>query len=133
MTLIEIMVVMIILAGLVAILSKTVTKSLDKAKMNQAKIIIGEVGKALDTYYADCSSFPTTEQGLDALIKQPTGGRPCPNWGPEPYLPKKPQDPWNTDLVYTSADGTSYNLKSLGKDHTEGGDGYAKDISNEDL
>ncbi len=132
MTLVEIMVVLIILATLSTVLIRTVTGALNKAKFNQAKILIGEIGKALDTYYADCNSFPTTDQGLEALLHQPTSGKPCPNWGPEAYMPKKPSDPWGRDLVYTS-DGLTYKLKSFGKDGQEGGEGAGRDVSNEDL
>ena len=133
MTLIEIMIVLVILGTMGTVLITKVIGSLGKAKVNQAKILIGEVGKSLDQFYTDCGFYPATEQGLDALVSAPTSGRTCSNWGPEPYTKKKPKDPWGHDLIYTSSDNAHYVLKSLGADGVEGGEGINKDISSEDL
>ena len=84
------------------------------------------MGKALDMYYTDCGSYPS---GLDGLV---SGGGDCENWGPDPYMKKVPRDPWGTDFIY-EVDGGSYILISLGQDRREGGDGFGKDISSEDL
>lgn len=130
MTLIEIMIVLVIIATMGTVLVTQVNKQLDKGRMNQAKILIAEVGKNLDQYNLDCGAYPTTDQGLNALLSPPGSG--CANWGPEPYLKKAPKDPWGTELVYSS-DGSKYLLKSYGKDKKEGGDGIARDISSEDL
>ncbi len=132
MTLIEIMIVLIIVATMGTIVVSKVSGQLGKAQVNEAKILIGEVGKTLEQYNLDCGTFPTTEQGLAALVSPPTGGRTCPNWGPEPYRKSVPRDPWNHDLSYQS-DGSKYSIKSLGKDGQEGGEGLNKDISSDDL
>ncbi|MBK9293371.1 MAG: type II secretion system major pseudopilin GspG [Oligoflexia bacterium] len=130
MTLIEIMIVLVIIATMGTVLVTQVNKQLEKGRMNQAKILIAEVGKNLDQYNLDCGAYPTTDQGINALLTPPGSG--CANWGPEPYLKKMPKDPWNSELSYSS-DGSKYILKSYGKDKKEGGDGYNRDISSEDL
>lgn len=127
MTLLEIMIVLAILGGLIAVLATSVQGQFRKAKIRQAKIQISEYGKALDMYYTDCNQYPTTEEGLQALMVAPST---CSNWGPDPYLKKLNKDPWNGDFVYESS-GNAYTLKSLGSDHREGGTGDGADITNE--
>lgn len=129
MTLVEIMVVIAIIAGITSVLVSTVTGRLKAAKLKQAKIQLAEVGKALEVYYTDCGSYPSPEVGLKALLEAPEG---CSNWGPEPYLKKFPKDPWGHDFVYTLS-GNNYSLKSLGADGKEGGTGADADISTDDL
>ncbi len=131
MTLIEIMIVIAIIGGLMAVLGSTAMESLNKSRVQNAKIQMKEIGKQLDMYYADCSSYPTTDQTLNALMQNP-GNDVCPNWGPNPYLKKIPKDPWGTNFIYES-DGATYNLKSLGRNKKEGGDGYDKDLSSAEL
>ena len=129
MTLLEIMIVLVILGGLIVILAGQVTGRLKTAKIRQAKIQIAEYGKALDMYFTDCNGYPSSEEGLQALVAAPPS---CSNWGPDPYLKKVSKDPWNGDFIYESA-GNSYVLKSLGSDKREGGSGDATDISSETL
>ena len=131
MTLIEIMIVIAIIAGLMAVLGTTANEKLQKARYENAKIQIKEVGKQLEQYNLDCNSYPTSEQGFGALIKNP-GPDACANWGPNPYMKQPPKDPWGKPLMYES-DGATYVLKSFGRDGKEGGEGYAKDISSEEL
>ncbi len=130
MTLIEIMIVMIILGGLLAFLGKSVMDNFQKSRVKQAKIQIAEVSKQLEVYNSDCQKFPTTEQGLQALVTNP-GTDACPNWGPNPYQKSLPKDPWGGQFIYES-DGSTFTLKSLGRDKKEGGEGYDKDLSSED-
>jgi len=127
MTLLEIMIVLVILGGLVSILATQVNSRLKTANVNSARIQIAEYGKNLDMFYADCGSYPTTEEGLDALVNQPSS---CPNWGPEPYLKKINKDPWKADFIYEST-GNAYVIRSLGADKREGGTKDAADISSE--
>lgn len=129
MTLLEIMVVLVILGGLATVLIGQVMGRLGAANVRQAKIQIGEYQKNLDMYYTDCGQYPTTEEGLNALVQAPSS---CSNWGPEAYVKRINKDPWKNDLVYES-DGGTFTLKSLGKDRREGGSGEAKDISSEEL
>jgi general secretion pathway protein G len=129
MTLLEIIIVITILASLLAVLGNQVMTSAKKAKVKEAKIQIGELAKALDSYYTDCSKYPTTEEAFSALMAG--GESSCSNWGPEAYLKKEPKDPWNNPFIYTF-DGTNYEIISLGEGGKEGGTGYSKDISSND-
>jgi general secretion pathway protein G len=129
MTLLEIMIVLVILGGLIAVLATTVSSNLKKSKVKTAKIQMSEIGKSLDMYFTDCNQYPSTEGGLGALVTAPSD---CPNWGPDPYLKKVQKDPWGGDFIYEST-GNNYELKSLGSDRREGGTGDAADISSKDL
>lgn len=127
MTLIEIVIVVVILAGLMTILGGQVMKQFGKAKVNQAKIQMGELGKALDMFYTDCGSYPSSLNGLLT-----SDGADCSNWGPDAYTKKNLlKDPWNSEFLYYS-DGSSYSITSLGADRREGGDGLDKDISTDE-
>ncbi|PIT98982.1 MAG: type II secretion system protein GspG [Bdellovibrionales bacterium CG10_big_fil_rev_8_21_14_0_10_45_34] len=129
MTLIEIMIVLMILGGILALVGTQVNKNLRKSKISQAKVQMGEIKRALETYYTDCGSFPPSEQGLNALLEAPES---CPNWGPEAYTKKQVlDDPWGQRFIYEQ-DGANFTLRSLGEDKREGGSGYAADISSED-
>lgn len=127
MTLIEILIVLAIVAGMGTLLYQGVFKNFFKSQVSETKIIIGKVSQALQLYYVDCGSYPS---GLEGLTDNAGGD--CKSWGPDPYLDKYPQDAWKTDLVY-EASGSSYVLRSLGKDKKEGGSGADADISSEDL
>lgn len=126
MTLIEILIVLAIIGTLMAVLIPQVTSRLDKSRVGQTKIAMGQVVNALNLYYTDCGKFP---KSIDGLSKADAD---CPNWGPEPYLKKTPKDAWNRDFVY-EIEGNNFLIKSLGSDGREGGDGYGKDITSEDL
>lgn len=131
MTLIEIMIVIAIIAGLMAVLGTSANSYLQKSRVENAKIQMKEIGKQLEGYNLSCNSYPTTDQGLNALVTNP-GPEACPNWGPDPYMKKEPKDPWNKPFLYES-DGSTYVIKSLGRDRKEGGEGYDKDLSSEEL
>ncbi len=127
MTLIEIMIVLIIVGGLMAILGQNVIGRLFQANRKQAEIQIKEIGKQLDMFYADCGFYPET---LGALVDKAGD---CANWGPEPYLKKLPKDPWGSEFIYTRKSRSDYALQSLGADGNEGGAGNDEDISSENL
>ncbi len=129
-TLIEIMIVLVILGGLMGILGSKMVGALNKARQKEAYIQIKEVTKQLESYNVDCTQYPTTEQGLQALTQNP-GSEACPNWGPEPYLKSVPKDPWGTPYAFES-DGSKFVLKSYGKDRKPGGSGYDRDITSDD-
>lgn len=130
MTLIEIMIVLIIVGGLIAILGGQVVGQLGKAQVKEAQIQIKEIGKSLDMFYADCGFYPSSDQGLSALVENKGG---CSNWGPDPYMKKVPKDPWSNEYIYEQKSKSAYVLISLGADGAEGGEGKNKDISSEDL
>ena len=126
MTLIEIMIVIAIIGGLMAVLGTMAFSRLKEARVSTAKIQMKSIGQALESYNLACNGYPTTDQGLDALITKPASG--CDNWGPEPYLKKGQKvDPWKKEFIYES-DGSTFELKSLGEDKKEGGEGNAKDL-----
>lgn len=126
---IEIMIVIVIMAGMIAIVGPMLFSRLDEAKVDQAKIQIKSLIAALDLYHLDNSAYPTTDQGLESLLTKPEVGKVPANWR-GPYLRSKsiPKDPWENNYVYQS-DGKNIVLKSLGADGEEGGEGIDADIS----
>lgn len=125
MTLVEILIVLAIVGSIMAVVGGKVMTSFQKSKVKQTGIIMSQLSSALNIYYSDCSKMPTT---LKALVESP-GDAECADWGPEPYVKKDLlKDAWNTDFVYES-DGSTFTLKSLGKDKREGGSKFDKDIS----
>lgn len=125
-TLIELLVVMTILAILAALVVPRLFNSLEKSKVDAAKAQISALETALAAYRLDVGSFPTTEQGLEALRVAPAGVE---NWD-GPYLPKDvPPDPWGHPYVYRcpSKHG-DYEIISYGADGREGGEGTNADI-----
>ena len=131
-TLIELMVVIIILGLLAAIVMPRVVGQTDKARYEQAKVQMRILEDALKRYKLDSGRFPSTEQGLEALVRQPTTGTLPRNWQQGGYLdkPEVPIDPWGNNYIYISPGqhGPDYDIKSLGADGLEGGEGYDADI-----
>ena len=133
-TLIEIMVVVVILGILAALVVPQVMSRPDQAKVTVAKGDIKAIAASLDMYKLDNQNYPSTQQGLEALVKKPTGNPAAKNWNAEGYLKKLPIDPWGNQYLYLSP-GTrgKIDLYSLGADGQEGGDGTNADIGNWDL
>jgi len=129
-TLIEIMVVMVILGLLVAIVAPNIMGRSDQAKVTVAETQLSNIANALDLYRLDNSHYPSTQQGLEALVSRPTGSPEPKNWNPDGYLKSVPEDPWGAEYQYVSP-GTEgpYDLYSYGSDGQPGGDGDAADIS----
>jgi len=126
-TLIEIMLVVIIIGILVAMLVPNIAGRSEQARKAAARADIeSNLSTALDLYKMDVGQYPTSEQGLSALMTEPTAS-PVPAQWSGPYLKKKkiPKDPWGRDYVYVSP-GThnpdSYDLSSLGASGVEGSD-----------
>ncbi|NWN90552.1 type II secretion system major pseudopilin GspG [Marinobacter adhaerens] len=129
-TLIEIMVVMVILGLLVAVVAPNIMGRSDQAKVTVAETQLTNITKALDLYRLDNSHYPSTQQGLEALVSRPSGTPEPRNWNPDGYMKSIPEDPWGNDFQYVSPgiEGP-YDLYSYGSDGQEGGDGDAADIS----
>jgi general secretion pathway protein G len=125
-TLIELMVVILIIGLLATIVVQNLRSATDKAKRVKAQADISQLKSALDRFYLDAGSYPSTDQGLQALIAAPDPGGVTKDWG-GPYIEKIPPDPWGNVYVYQS-DGNSYVLKSFGADGVEGGEGKNADI-----
>ena len=130
-TLVEVLIVVVILGLLAALVVPRVVGRGEEAKRTAASVQIREIEQALEMYRLDSSMYPTTAQGLEALVVKPS-------IPPEPrkyreggYLRKLPSDPWGSPFVYRQpGDHGEYDLFSPGADGEEGGDGAGKDITN---
>lgn len=132
-TLIEIMVVIVILALLAALVGPKIIGRSDDARVADAKVQIRNIETALKLYKLDSGAFPTTDQGIAALVTKPTVGVIPKNYKAEGYLESKklPKDPWSNDYIYLSpSEHGDYELCSYGSDGAKGGDGKAADICN---
>jgi general secretion pathway protein G len=129
MTLIEILVVLVLIGIVLGIVGGNFIGRGEKAKGDAAKIEIGQIGQALDLYKLEVGRYPTTQEGLQALVQAPSGAG---NWN-GPYWKKAtvPKDPWGNDYKYASPaqNGGPYEIMSYGADGKEGGEGPNKDIS----
>lgn len=130
-TLLELLVVLGIIAMLAGIVGPQVMKHLGESKTKAAKVQVEDFSAALDMYKLDMGKYPTSEQGLQALIEAPEGSK---RWN-GPYLKKAkmPVDPWLNEYHYASP-GThgKFDLFTYGADDKEGGEGEDQDINNWD-
>ena len=136
-TLIEVLVVVVIMGMLIGLIGPNVLGQVDRARVTTAKTDIVSLSQALDMYKLDNHFYPTTDQGLDALVSKPNGSPEPRNWNSGGYIKgsKLPLDPWDGEYVYFSPgeDGQPYELLSLGADGRVGGNGYDGDISSSPL
>ena len=126
-TLIEILVVVMILGLLISLAAPRIMGRTDEARVVKAKADIKALEQALNLYRLDSGVYPTTEQGLAALVEEPRTGEPPRNYRSEGYMERLPLDPWNREFLYAS-DGKTYTLQSLGADGQEGGEGIDADL-----
>ena len=132
-TLIEIMVVVVILGILAALVVPNIMSRPDQAKVTVAQADVKAIASALEMYRLDNGFYPSNEQGLEALVREPTGTPEPRNWNPDGYLKKIPQDPWGNPYQYENPgqhNTNNYDLFSLGSDGRIGGEGTAADIGN---
>lgn len=127
-SLIEILIVLALVGGIVALIANRVGGAQQNANKKQTEIIMRQVMDQLELYNGDCGSYPTTEQGLVALVKKPGGDPGCESWGPAPYAKEEPRDAWKNKFDYQS-DGIEYEIISFGKNKRAGGEGIDADIS----
>ncbi len=133
-TLIEIMVVIVILGVLGALVIPNIIGRTGEARVTAAKSDMRAVANALDLYKLDNFNYPSTDQGLQALVTQPGGFPEAKNWNPDGYLKKLPKDPWGNDYQYISPGRNGkYDLFSLGSDGRPGGEKEAADLNNWEL
>jgi general secretion pathway protein G len=133
-TFIEIMVVVAILAILAALVVPRIMGRTDDAKRTAAKVQIRNIEGALQLYKLDNGVYPSTEQGLKALIEKPSVGVIPKKWKFGGYIPKLPEDPWANPYKYLSPSPKGeYELISLGTDGEVGGEGINADITNWNL
>lgn len=128
-TLIEIMVVVVILGILAAVIVPRLTSQPDEARKVKAKQDIRALEAALQLYKLDNFYYPSTQQGLEALVQKPSGDPPARNWKDGGYVARLPKDPWGYPYQYLYP-GTKgeYDLFSMGADGKPGGDGPEADI-----
>ncbi|MBI5179343.1 MAG: type II secretion system major pseudopilin GspG [Nitrospinae bacterium] len=128
-TLIEIMVVVVILALLAGIIIPKIVSRPEEARRAKAAIQIKEMEAALSLFKIDNGFYPSTEQGLEALVTKPASGEIPKHWKEDGYLKKAPKDPWDREYVYLSpGEHGDFDLISYGPDGEEGGEGRNADI-----
>ncbi|WP_020395042.1 type II secretion system major pseudopilin GspG [Thiolinea disciformis] len=128
-SLMELMIVLVILGLIAGIVAPQAMKTLGKGKSQSAKVQIENISAALEMYRLEVGRYPTTAEGLKALVAAPSGAR---GWN-GPYLKKGlPIDPWNNEYQYKSSGASAdepYDVVSLGADAAVGGEGENADIS----
>lgn len=133
-SLIEILIVVAIIGILAAAVVPNLMSRPDEARVVAAKQDLSALSQALALYRMDNLSYPTREQGLQALVSKPTTDPVPANWKPGGYLRRLPQDPWGGDYLYlVSPDGQDVELQTLGADRRKGGEGFAADLSTRGL
>ncbi|MBI5135837.1 MAG: type II secretion system major pseudopilin GspG [Nitrospirae bacterium] len=133
-TLIEIMVVIAILSILAVVVMPKLLGRTDDARITATKVQIKNIEEGLSLYKLDSGIFPSTEQGLDALVSKPTIGEIPRNWKAGGYLSKVPSDPWGNEYQYISPGSSApYELMSYGADGEEGGEDVNADIHAHEL
>jgi len=135
-TLIEIMVVMVILGILAGLIIPRIMGRPEEARRTKARIQIESIETALKLYKLDNGSYPTTEQGLQALVEPPSVGKLASAWREGGYLEKGrvPKDPWDNEYVYLCPGiHGDFDLVSYGADGETGGEGKDMDINNWEL
>ncbi len=132
-TLIEIIVVVVIIGILATFVAPKFLGRTDDARITKAKNDIQALESALELYKLDNFTYPTTDQGLEALITQPSSDPVPGNWKQGGYIKKLQKDPWQRDYLYLSpGEHAEIDIYSLGADGIEGGEGPNADIGNWD-
>jgi general secretion pathway protein G len=133
-TLLEVMVVVVILGILAALVVPKIISRPDEARALAARQDIASLMQALKLYRLDNQRYPTTEQGLQALVARPTSAPPAPNWKTGGYVERLPKDPWGNPYQYLNP-GVRGELDvfSMGADGASGGEGNDADIGSWNL
>ena len=131
-TLLEIMVVVVIIGILAALIAPNVIGNVGKAQIERVKADVKSLGTTLEMYNLDNFTFPSTEQGLAALVSKPGGQPEAPNWRSGGYLSGGlPKDPWGTPYQYLQpGQHGTFDVYSLGADRRAGGEGENADLGN---
>jgi len=125
-SLIELLIVIVILGGLVAVVAPGLMNSADKAKRDTVCLKMNDLKKRLDMFKLDNGVFPDTEEGFEALLQNPDSDK-YPNYPAKPYLKRLPKDSWKTPFVYINK-GDDVEIISYGADRKEGGEENNADI-----
>lgn len=130
LTLIELMVVVVILALLAVVIVPRVIDRPDQARAARAASDIAAISSALNLYRLDTGAYPTSEQGLRALVERPTSAPVPANWADGGYLERVPEDPWGRPYLFLSPGvHGAFDLVSQGADGRSGGSGSDADIT----
>lgn len=133
-TLIELMVVIVIIAVLASLIVPKVMSRPDEARVAAARQDLGAITQALKLYKLDNMRYPTTEQGLQALVKKPAAAPIPENWKGNGYLEKLPKDPWGTPYLYLQPGlHDEIDVISYGANREAGGEGNDADIGSWEL
>lgn len=134
MSLVEILISLTLMGIAGTFVAGKVYERLEQGQIQSAKIQMKSLADRVKEFRRDCAYYPTADQGLEALIEKPTGGRECKKYAAGGYIDggKIPKDPWDFDFIYES-DGKAFDIKTLGADGAEGGEGADADISLKDL
>ncbi|HVJ64998.1 MAG TPA: type II secretion system major pseudopilin GspG [Bdellovibrionota bacterium] len=135
-TLLEILMVIALLSVVITFLAKNIFPQFSRGKVDAAKIQMRQLDGDLDRYRLDCNRYPTTAQGLNALLQAPDVAPTCQSYDPAGYYSGKAKaikDVWGGPFKYLCEDGINYEIISLGADAKEGGEGENADISSKDL
>ncbi len=132
-TLHELMIVLVILSILGAIITPQFMDEPHKARVVQAQMQIENLSTAVKKFYLDNGFYPSTEQGLEALVTKPTMGKTPKNYPANGYISKLPDDPWGNPYVYiVPGERTPFEIMSFGADGQEGGENEDQDIYGKD-
>ncbi len=125
-SLIELLIVIVILGGLVAVVAPGLMDSADQAKRDTVCLKMNDIKKRFDMFKLDNGVYPDTEEGFNALLSNPDAEK-YPNYRATPYLKDMPKDSWKTPFVYIN-NGDNIEIISFASDRKEGGDGSGEDI-----
>ena len=128
-SLIEILIALTLLAVAGTFVVGRFVDTLNEGQVKAAKINMQGLDSRLKEFRRKCGFYPTSEQGLEALVTKPTGGRECKDYPTNGFIEGEtlPKDPWDNDFIYES-DGKTFNITSLGPDGEAGGEGTDADI-----
>jgi general secretion pathway protein G len=129
-SLIELLIVIVILGGLVAVVAPGLMDAADEAKRDTVCLKMHDLKKRLDMFKLDNGTYPDTEEGFEALLSNPDEDK-YPNYRTKPYLKKLPKDSWKTPFVYVNK-GEEVELISFASDRKDGGEESNKDILSSD-
>jgi len=125
-SLIELLIVIVILGGLVAVVAPGLMDSADQAKRDTVCLKMNDLGKRMDMFKLDNGVYPDTEEGFEALVSNPDSDK-YPGYRVKPYLKKLPKDSWKSPFLYINK-GDEIEIISFASDRKEGGDEGATDI-----
>lgn len=129
-SLIEILIALTLLALAGTFVGGKLFDSYNEGQVNATRIQMSGLEGRLKEFRRKCGSYPATEQGLEALVTKPSGGRECKDYPQSGFIDgdQVPKDAWDRDFIYESSDGKTFNIYSLGVDGEAGGTGFDADI-----